>query len=104
MYISDPDISWKFWSPLKIGENGLSIAIALQKDQAIALLLKKQNAVGNRVTVNEKGAKVKVRFGSVTTMLGQKLNETESTACKEYELELSENLRRTDIKRDFIEK
>ena len=51
IYITDPNPEWQFWSPLRVGgEKGpLSIAISLQKDQTIALLLRKYNAVGNTV-------------------------------------------------------
>jgi hypothetical protein len=44
VYISDPRADWKYWGTLKIGQQGTpAITISLQKDQAIALLLKKQN-------------------------------------------------------------
>jgi hypothetical protein len=42
VYISDPKADWKYWGALKVGQQGTpAITISLQKDQAIALLLKK---------------------------------------------------------------
>ena len=49
VYISDPSPDWKFWSPLRIGgdQGALSITISLQSNLAIALLLRKFNALGS---------------------------------------------------------
>lgn len=65
------------------GEKGpLSIAISLQKDQTIALLLRKYNAVGNTVHshYNSKNAtastNIKATFGAVNNCLGEIVRES----------------------------
>jgi hypothetical protein len=56
VYISDPKADWRYWGALKVGDKGTpAITISLQKDQAIALLLKKSNAQGTE-NINAEGS------------------------------------------------
>lgn len=107
VYIADPSPDWRYWSPLKIGgDNGsLSITISLQKDQAIALLLRKYNALGSTAfTKPAGGLNVKVKFGSIGNALGQILKEGGSSAG-EYELDISKNLEKTKhVQRTLVKK
>lgn len=73
VYIHGVRPDWRFFKPLNIGQNNaLSITLALQKDQAIALLLKKQNLVGSLVNTTKEQVEIKneFSFGSVTNALG----------------------------------
>jgi len=47
VYISEPRPEWRYWSPLQIGgdKGSLSITISIRHSQAIALLLRKFNAL-----------------------------------------------------------
>ena len=73
VYIADSSADWRFFHPLTIGgESGsLSIAIALQKDQTIALLLRKYNALGKSV-LKSSGDEIKIKaaFGAINNALG----------------------------------
>ena len=70
MYIADPNPEWRYWSPLKVGDVP-SLTISIQKDQAIALLLKKYNAQGTEKFSTGSSNKVKARFGTVNNSLGE---------------------------------
>ena len=59
------------------GEKGpLSIAISLQKDQTIALLLRKYNAVGNNSKNATASTNIKATFGAVNNCLGEIVRES----------------------------
>jgi len=72
VYISDPSESWSFWSPLRVGgdSGSLSIAISLQSEQAIALLLRKYNALGKGVLSSASTVRVNAAFGAINDSLG----------------------------------
>ena len=82
VYIADPSPSWKFWSPIKIGD-ALSLTISLQKDQAIALLLNKYNASSGDTLAPIGSQKIKTKFGSVNYLLGDQSGSTN------YEVDIS---------------
>ncbi len=97
VYISDPKADWRYWGALKVGDKGTpAITISLQKDQAIALLLKKSNAQGTDNINAEGSSKVKAHFGVINNFLGEQLNETTQPGT-EYQVDFSETLRKTKM-------
>lgn len=70
VYISDPNPEWRYWGPLKVGDVP-SITISIQNNQAIALLLKKYNALGTEKFSTVSSNKVKARFGAVNNSFGE---------------------------------
>ena len=89
VYIADPSPSWKFWSPIKIG-NALSLTISLQKDQAIALLLNKYNATSSDTLGTAISSKIKTKFGAVNYLLS---NQSDA----HYEVDISHTLQKTKM-------
>lgn len=83
VYIQDPSPLWKFWSPIQI-DNSPAIVISLQQDQAIALLLKKDHALGKQIDENtmKEAHKVKVEFGKVNTLIGRSKEGVDFDLCK----------------------
>ena len=90
VYIADPSPSWKFWSPIKIGD-ALSLTISLQKDQAIALLLNKYNASSGDTLAPIGSQKIKTKFGSVNYLLG------DQSGSANYEVDISQSLNKTKM-------
>jgi hypothetical protein len=71
----------------------------LQKDQAIALLLKKSNAQGTDI-INDEGrdttTTLKASFGIVNSFQGSQLNEI-TKASTSFEVDFSETLKKTKM-------
>jgi F0F1-type ATP synthase alpha subunit len=94
VYISDPSPDWAFWSPLRVGgDNGsLSIAISLQNEQAIALLLRKYNALGKEVLRSSSLPTMKAAFGAVIDCFGNKIK---GAAASVYDIDITKHLPKT---------
>ena len=79
----------------------------MQKDQAIALLLKKFNALGTDIINNEgrdTTTKVKASFGIVNSIQGSQPNEN-TQASIGFEVDFSETLKKTKmVQRSLVQK
>jgi hypothetical protein len=77
----------------------------LQKDQAIALLLKKSNAQGTDIISDQDtSTKLRASFGIVNSFQGSQLNEN-TQASTGFEVDFSETLKKTKmVQRSLIQK
>ena len=97
VYIADPSPEWRYWSPIKIGE-ALSLTIALQKDQAIALMLNKYQAQAGDKFKSGAPAQSKAVFGAVNGILGNQIkNNGDEVGRQAYQFDISEALAKTKM-------